>query len=181
MTYRPFARLIPRPLLMGSAIIMMGSLPAGCAGPSGEFPSLSRRPVEAPPSATPVPETAAAMLDETERAAFSSRISNAEAAARDSATAFTKALPLTEQTVASAQAAMKGSEAWLIGQMALSRLEQDRAGGEAALSDLDIIARELAVSGDTLLQQRVANARADVKAITDAQQARFADLARQLD
>lgn len=164
--------------LMAFGVFSLLMMPlAGCTGPSGSFPPLDLRPVETAKPVEAAPKPVTFVLTEAALATFETRITAAETAAKSSDTAFNKALPAIRRTVTAGQGAAMGSDAWLEAQQALSRLEQSRAGAEAARADLDIVLRELSVVSEPRLQTRTDSARETIHAIANAQQAQFTTLA----
>ena len=133
-----------------TALISISVL-AGCAG-SLDTPSLAIRPAETagaieaarPPLAgAPTPVATVQPLSK----AIIGRIEASVAAARASQAPFAKALDPARATVASATGAAAGSDAWVVAQVAISRLERTREPVTNALSDIDAVRRELVTSG----------------------------------
>ncbi len=121
--------IVPRSSSLAVAFLLV----AGCASPGNQgFPDLLPRPHEVP-RVLDETATAPAGLAEAERAALGEEIVRAEAAldaARREAAAASEALA---PALARARGAPAGSDAWADAQLALSRLDQARAGyGEIA-------------------------------------------------
>lgn len=119
---------------------------SGCLQGSDAFPSLAKRPYEidqqpaaddeapsqAPPSAITTP------LAYEQRQAVSTALDKHRAAD----TAFRAALPDTRSAVSGASGAAVASEAWVVAQSALSRLEVTRSPSVEALAELDTLLTE---------------------------------------
>lgn len=117
-------------------IPILGLSLSACAMQSGDFPSLSKRPYEDGPAiddaATPPP---------AQMVALPAVLKNAvNAAVQQSNTAhqvFLKDLPKVKQSVSAARGAAPSSESWVVAQMELSSLENDRSPSVSALADID--------------------------------------------
>ncbi len=117
---------------------ILGLSLSACAMQSGDFPSLSKRPYEDGPAiddaATPPP---------AQMGALPAALKNAvNAAVQQSNTAhqiFLKDLPKVKQSVSAARRAAPSSESWVVAQMELSSLENDRSPSVSALADIDSI------------------------------------------
>ena len=121
---------------------------SACAGEvAGEVPSLAKRPYELSPEQ--VEALANAPIDgagdDGLRDGPAPPLPPATASAMNAAVAdhqranqaFTLELPSTRSAIAAAHGAPVGSEAWVVGQMALTRLDSARAPSIAALGALD--------------------------------------------
>ncbi|MFC4293132.1 hypothetical protein ACFOWX_11965 [Sphingorhabdus arenilitoris] len=109
---------------------------AGCATPSGEFPSLERRPfeqnsaIEAPivpptPVATSLPADIAAKVD-TLRARY-----------RAAAGGYAAMLPNVRARANAAARTPLGSESWIQAQLLVSRLDKERSDAVNAAAAMD--------------------------------------------
>ena len=108
-------------------------LPA-CSAPSGEFPSLERRPFE---TETPVAEPAAPARPVKLSGALAAKVEAIMSKHGVANANFTKALPAMQRTAAGAAGRSPGSEAWVNAHLVLSRLDKSRADSVVALGELD--------------------------------------------
>lgn len=115
------------------ACLVAAALLSGCAA-EGTYPSLAKRPFEtggaAPPPPSPPPATPS---DEALLARVASALKDAQAGVP----AFEAALGPARDSARRASGAAEGSEPWIAGQMAVSRLERTLEPAQAALSQLD--------------------------------------------
>ncbi len=132
-------------LINATALALVGSLSAACAGPSGTaIPSLAKRSYELSDAdierlmagnvevTDPTPSEAADLPAELAR-----EVDDAFAAHQSGQSAFQNAFPATERLVAAARGAASGSESWYSAQMAVSRLDSARAPSITAIGALD--------------------------------------------
>lgn len=119
---------------------------AGCAAPSGSYPSLAVRESERvggtiavplAPSYT-APAVSPATLADSERLL---------AQAQSAHELFLKTAPTTRSAVSAAQGSARDSERWSRAQVAVADLEASRAQLMIALADLDRLAIDAAVAG----------------------------------
>lgn len=114
--------------------ICLALLLAGCSTPSGDFPSLERRPFEtvAPlvEPVTPAPPTALPK-------ALANKVSALTVRHQTSSASFAKALPNVQRISAGAAGRAAGSEAWVNAHLQLSRLDKARFDSVAALGEFD--------------------------------------------
>jgi hypothetical protein len=112
------------------------ALLAGCAESPGAYPSLAPRPIERTaieePAVTPA-ETAPPIADPAQNADVAAQLAAAEAAQAQ----FAAELEPARKAIAVAAGQAVGSEAWVVAQQALSRLDQRRGPVTAALANLD--------------------------------------------
>lgn len=148
----------------------------GCAGASGDFPSLAKRPYE---KANPVEEVAVA---ETLTTALSADLQKQVDAllTRSSIAhaAFENALPSIRATIQSASNPATGSESWVNAHTILSRTDSLRADGVAALGEMDrLVANEREKGADSglvalltapqqIIAERVTSENAEVERLT---------------
>ncbi len=156
---------------------------SACAAPSGEFPSLMRRPYETKaPITAPLPdtdtETAAVALPTDVQAkldAFSARH-------RTAASAYNSLLPAVAQTARTAAGSGIGSEAWVNAHLQVSRLDKARSDSKAALAELDqLITAQMDVEAtgtSPLLSPLLADVQSDLAAATGAQDAEIERLSQ---
>jgi len=114
-------------------------LAGGCATDT-KFPSLATREIErhGPDEAVTTPPETPVAADP----AIASRLSAATAAAAQAERDFRAALAADRGAITAARGASAGSEAWIAGQQALTRIEASRDGIGVVLADLDALARE---------------------------------------
>lgn len=146
---------------------------AACAAP-GEYPSLARRPIEttfnqSPPAAPPAP---AGVSD----AAALARVAASLDAVRKSEAPFEAALAEARPAVAAASGAAEGSERWIEGQVAASRVEPLLAPATTALADLEEELRRAMTTPDSGDRAAIEAAIVEASAIV----ARQAEAARAL-
>jgi hypothetical protein len=180
MTHRAHKSLFPAPFKAIGALGVLAVMTTGCTGPSGNFPSLSRRAIEAAPNTATVTAPSAPQLDDAALAGFEARIAAAATAAQQSGDDFNTALSRLRATIEAGRGKPKDSDAWLEAEQALSRLEQTRAGAQGAVADLDLIARELTMIGENRRDVVLDSARTAANAIAQAQQSKFSALADML-
>lgn len=162
-------------------IILAPAALAGCATvDDAGFPSLERRPVEAIIAAEQAargvdPAPVAPPVASADGTAAAARwLAEAQAGARE----FNAALAANRAQAAAGRNAAVGTEAWALGQVALSRIETARGRTRLALDQLDRLAQtagEQAREGDRLAY---ASAQAEVRAIAEQQAASVRALSR---
>lgn len=138
------------------------------------LPSLAQRPIEtrfAVVETTPLPPPGPAPAE------LSARLTSWRAQALSADAAFAAALPGTQQAVAAAEGSAIASEAWILGQQALSRLATARGPVGEALADADalFIERQTAEQYDGLPD--IAALRAALAAMIAAQDRQLEALA----
>jgi hypothetical protein len=156
------------------AILVALLAAAGCAAP-GPYPSLAPRPAETAYSEDERQPTA-----QPDDPALAGEIDRIAAAAATGASEFDAAWPAAEAAVSTGGGA--GSDSWVEGQQAVSRLEAVRARTTAALADLDALATERAKAG-TLGPadgERLRTAVAQLQALADGQAERIKRLEERL-
>lgn len=114
---------------------------AGCAGETGQFPSLLPRPVEQRSEAIQTPEPPAPAPADAQLA---TRLQALLKQARDGEAAFSDALPATQRAVAAARGAAPASERWVEAQRLISILDSTRVPTTSALATLDSLFIDLA-------------------------------------
>lgn len=145
--------------------ILVPALLSSCAAP-GVYPSLAKRPFEKPP-VTP-PEAPPAALPASDPALLG-RIAEALKQARDGVPDFEAALPAAKQAAERASGAAPESEAWIQGQLMITRLERTTGPARDALAALDDERRFLDQRPGSPDVQALQSAIAEVEAI-DARQ-----------
>jgi hypothetical protein len=165
-----------RPSFLLPPLLALTAL-AGCAGPSGPYPSLLPRPIEREFGDAAVPPTVAPVPGDPE---VTARASAFVAAAREGDRGFHTALPAAEEAVRHAGAV--GSDSWIQAQQAVSRAEAAQQPTIRALSELDRYATDRAnakaLSADDLARMQAATA--DVQRLSDAEHAEIDRLQRAL-
>lgn len=116
------------------ACLALVALPLAACGDRGEFPSLAKRPIEV--SANQPPPAPVASPGVSDPAALA-RVSAALEIVRRSVAPFDQALAAARPAVAAAVSAEQGSERWIEGQLAASRLEPLLVPATTALADLE--------------------------------------------
>ncbi len=115
-----------------TAILVLALL-SSCAAP-GAYPSLAKRPFEKPQLASPeVPPLPLPPSDP----ALLGRIADALKQARDGVPEFEAALPAAKQAATRASGAAPESDAWIQGQLMVTRLERTAGAARDALAALD--------------------------------------------
>jgi hypothetical protein len=110
-------------------------LATACA-PTGDFPSLAKRPFEAGQAQTAPPAPPPIAVTISDPAALA-RVATALERVRGSVSPFEAGLAKAVTAVAAASGATTGSERWIEGQMAASRVEPLLEPASAALADID--------------------------------------------
>ena len=145
--------------------ILVPALLAACAAP-GAYPSLAKRPFERPPVATP--ETPPAPLPASDPALLG-RIADALKQAKECVPDFEAALPAARTAAERASGAAQESDAWIEGQVMVTRLERTAGPARDALAALDDERRFLDQHPGSPDVAALQSAIADVEAI-DARQ-----------
>ena len=165
----PALRLLP-------PAIALPVLLAGCAAPTGEFPSLAIRDAErvsgtmeppAPPPAPPPPVLADA-----------GGVDALLAAARAAHADFTAALPAARTRVSAGAGAAPGSDNWAAAQIALAELQSGRSRVSVPMADLDRM--YVAALSEGLVPGAIGTAREEVDALLAAEDAAISALSAQL-
>lgn len=153
-------------------IILVPALLVACAAP-GTFPSLAKRPFEKAPAAPPeAPVTPAVPSDP----ALLGRIADALKLARDGVPDFESALPAAREAAQRASGASQGSDAWIEGQLMVTRLERTTGPARDALAALDDERRFLDLHPGSPDVPALQAAIAEVEAIDTRQSATIREL-----
>jgi hypothetical protein len=113
--------------------VLIPALLSACAA-AGTYPSLAKRPFEKPPATPPETPVAPAMPSD---AALLGRIADALKQARDGVPDFEAALPAARMAAERASGATQESDAWIQGQVMVTRLERTTGPARDALVALD--------------------------------------------
>ncbi|WP_336986989.1 hypothetical protein [Altererythrobacter aquiaggeris] len=150
-----------------------------CSGDQSRYPSLAIRDVErvggafgpasGPTDITPAEQPGAETLDRLEGLRESAIAIHRE---------FVAARPVTARTVTSARSADVASDRWASAQVALSDLESIRSRAAVALADIDLLYVDATTDGRQL--DRISQARADVLALIDDEDAALGVLRAQM-
>jgi hypothetical protein len=155
-------------------------LVSGCADHSGAIPSLTPRPIEKIGKSIIDEPVAKPMVlkpsDPTRVEAVNALVLKARAAAAPFQSAVDQAMPALRRAVGSPQ----GSENWVAAQVALGRVEINRAPVKSALSDLDAQRRVVLVTDPSNDQALVEAAVTEVEAIDKKQEQILTDMIRML-
>ena len=116
---------------------------AGCAQPSGRFPSLLPRAIETRDDSEPMPANPAIAVDP----ALDAKLGTALAALDKTRSEFEAQATRAETLVKAAQGKPAGSEPWLDAQVALADLDVLRVKSSSTLSDLETDAIDRAAAG----------------------------------
>jgi len=167
--------MVSRPSLPVRALfaVLPVAMLAGCAGQSGNYPSLAPRPIEQLSLAEPSrPKPPAVVADPVAVERYAPLIEKARKADAD----FRRVLEEERPALARGQGAAEGSDAWLAAQVSLSRIETARGPVAKALADLDTARSALDPQTDT--GAMVANEQAfdQVRQISDAENAVMAEV-----
>lgn len=152
-------------------LMLIPPLIAGCAA-QGEYPSLAKRPFEKTQSSPPPPVESGFPSDPASLA----RIADAVKQAREGVSGFEAVLPAASDAARRAVGSAEGSEAWISGQLAVSRLERALGSARNALSTLDDERRFLAQRPGSPDQPELDAAIAEVEAIDARQSASIKEL-----
>lgn len=106
---------------------------SACAA-SGDYPSLAKRPFEKPQTASQVVPSVPAQASDP---ALLGRIADALKLAKDGVPDFEAALPAARAAANRAAGAAPESEAWIDGQLMVTRLESTTGAARDALAALD--------------------------------------------
>jgi hypothetical protein len=156
-------------------------LVSGCADHSGAIPSLTPRPIEKIGKSMidePVGKPLVLKPSDPSRVeAVNALVSKARAAVAPFQQSVDQAMPVLRRAVGSPQ----GSENWVAAQVALGRVEINRAPVKSALSDLDAQRRVVLVSEPSDDQALVEAAVAEVEAMDKKQEQVLAAMIRMVD
>lgn len=146
--------------------------------PQGEFPSLAKRPIEttfnqppAPPPAPTAPPDSAALA----------HVNAALKTARDSVGPFNTAIEQLRPAIASAAGAPEGSDRWIDGQVAASRIEPLLVPATAALADIEDELRKVMTTPGSPDRRAIEAAIAEASEIVARQAEAAAKLTERLD
>lgn len=159
-----------------SACLVAAVFLSACAA-EGTYPSLAKRPFETggtvppPPPAPPTAPSDQALL---------ARVASAVKDAKDGGPAFENALGAAKDAVKRASGTAEGSEPWIAGQMAVSRLERTLEPAQSALSSLDEERRLVQQNPNSPDLPAIQAAIDDVQAIEDRQSASVKELVAML-
>lgn len=129
------------------ALVLVLSL-AACAGASGEYPSLERRPMEritatyspsAPATPQPLPQPSAEITGKLEPLIAKARSADAR---------FREKEGRARSLAGSAAGARIGTESWNIATVAVSELEAARGEAMIALTELDLLYNDTVLRGE---------------------------------
>lgn len=162
---------VPMIILLSSVLPVLG----GCATtPDSDYPSLARRAIELRVPAATVPSSPQPALPEPVTADLATAIAALDRDAMAGASAFAAGLPAAQTAVAAARGAAVESETWVLAQLAISRLDQNRAPTTVALAEADRLVGARGVAGEqagavelTALQARIATIAAEQRAALD--------------
>lgn len=154
--------------------MVLAALLSAC-GANVDHPSLAPRAIEQQPAAVSAPTGESRVpVDSPELARMNALTAEARAADR----AFRDALAVARKTIGAGVGASAGSEAWVVAQQALTRLDVLRAPLVQALADLDGMAADALHAGrapDPMLEAALAElaaldsgARAEIMALEAA-------------
>jgi hypothetical protein len=153
----------------------------GCAVHSADIPSLRPRPIEqVGKSMVEEPVSQAIPLAASDPARVD-KVKQLLTKARGATSAFQAAVDQALPIVRRAAGAAKGSENWVAAQVALGRVEINRAPVKAALSDLDEQRRIVLFSPPSKDQAMVEDAVREVEAIDVAQERTLNALIKSVD
>ncbi len=163
-----------------STLTSLGFLLAltACSAPSGQFPSLERRPFEtqAPPTETLTPAPAAPTALPAALAVKASALAARHKAANAS---FAESLATMRGTAANAAGAAPGSESWVNAHLQLSRVDKARADSVAALGELDALIAEQ-IDGDSAYVTLLTGIQQNIAVEVAAQRAEIDRMSRQI-
>lgn len=159
-------------MILSSRQMIALLLPFGlvaCATPDvSGYPSLARRPVEEQQAVVQPSQTSPAppqLATATVTQAIAGLISDANGGE----SAFRRELASSRGQVTSGRGAGAGTEAWAVGQTALSRIEVSRGPTTFALAELDRLALEALDKGDAASAQALGDAQTRVQALVNEQ------------
>lgn len=146
---------------------------AACAVAETNPPSLAHRDVE---GILDQPMRAIAPAASANDPALASRIGELVAQAEVGQRDFAAALPSAQSAVQRARGAARESEAWIAAQLAISALDGTRSETTTALGELDAILGAQTAGGALAETDRLTEAREQVLALYDAQNASYQTL-----
>ena len=152
-------------------IALVAPVLSGCATvDNADYPSLARRSIElrANPAAPSVPVPA---LPEPATADLATALSGLGGDADRGDAAFRGALGAAEQAVAAARGSATESEAWVLAQVAISRLDAARAPSTLALAEIDQLVQSRALAGEAAGAADLAAVQARLAALVAGQSA----------
>jgi hypothetical protein len=118
--------------------LILYSLLIGCTSVEGDFPSLAKRPFEsANPKNTAV--TTEMPVADTLTTAMAKSVAVLVERHQKAQNQYIALLPAVQSQAVRAAGSTMGSEAWVIAQQAVSRLDRARADSVAALAELDAL------------------------------------------
>lgn len=162
------------PMLLAPLIALLG----GCtATNTGNYPSLERRPIESRANAVasaPTPAAIPAVVSATLTEALAALSADADRGD----TAFRAALADSRGLILAGRGASVGSESWALGERALSRVVVARGPTTLALAELDKLAIDADNRDDLTALAAIAGVQGRVLAMSEAQAAALAALAR---
>jgi hypothetical protein len=145
---------------------------SACTSPSGEFPTLMRRPYE-----TQAPITGALANIEAASIALpaeiQAKVDAFSARHRIAASAYANLLPAVTASARLAAGTAFGSEAWVNAHLLVSRLDKARSDSKTALAELDrLITAQMDIEAggaSPMLSPLMSSVQADLAASTGAQ------------
>ena len=138
---------------------------AGCM-PQGDFPSLAKRPIESTYNQPPAVRAAEPAASDP---AALARVQSALESARNSVAPFAAAIAEARPLVAASQDAPEGSERWIEGQIAASRIDPLLDPATTALADLEQELRKAMTTPGSADREAVEIAIAETSAIVTRQ------------
>jgi hypothetical protein len=163
------------PMKRALSIALLTVLTTGCAQREG-YPSLSPRAVElADRAPAAVPATPATLTSDAARLL---RLEEAARSAEASVAGFEEALTRAKAAVSSASG--KGSESWIVAQMAVSRLEAVRGATGSALALIDEERKAMIATGPSADAAALDAAHTRASIVDSAQEAEVRALIAQL-
>lgn len=157
-------------MIIRASLILFPFLLIACAGPEGQAPSLSPRPIE---GVLDEPVHAIAPVQSTQNPALAAEIDTLLSQAEAGQSAFAASYPAARQAVSAAAGSAAESESWIIAQISISALDSARSATVQALGSLDGILAEQAVAGAPSETERLQAARERVSALYAAQNAQY--------
>jgi len=157
-------------MIIRASLLLLPFLLIGCAGPEGEAPSLTPRPIE---GVLDAPVRAIAPVQSTDDPALAAEIDALVGQAETGNAAFVAGYSAAQNAVENAAGSSIESEAWIEAQLAVSALDSVRSETVRALGSLDGILARQALTGAPSETSRLLAARERVASLYEAQNAQY--------
>jgi hypothetical protein len=157
-------------MIIRYCLLSLPLLLVACAGPEGDAPSLTPRPIE---GILDEPVRAIAPVQSTSDTALATEIAALVEQAEAGHSAFTARYPAAQGTVQNAAGSAVESEAWIEAQLAVSALDSARSETVRTLGSLDAILAGQALAGAPSETEKLLDARERVASLYGEQNALY--------